>query len=103
MASPLKAPKVKMLRSRPDVAVSIDGTSWPYHVLLLRGTASVQEVQGVVPEYAAAAARYFGPEQGLAWVASLEERGLAWARIAIAPTKATVLDFVARFPSALAG
>ena len=55
MASPLKAPKVKVLRSRPDVAVTIDGTSWPYQVLLLRGTASVEEVQGVVPEYAAAA------------------------------------------------
>jgi hypothetical protein len=103
VASPFKAPKVKVLLSRPDVALTIDGTTWPYHVLLVRGTASVQEVHGVVPEYAAAATRYFGPEQGPAWVAYVEEKGMSWARIAITPTKATILDFEARFPSALSG
>ena len=103
VASPSKAPKVKMLVSRPDVAVTIDGSSWPYHSLLLRGTATVEQAGGVVPEYAAAAARYFGPEQGSAWVAQLEEMGLAWTRIGITPTYATVLDFETRFPSALAG
>jgi hypothetical protein len=101
LASPLGAPKVKVLESRPDVALTIDGTAWPYHVLMIRGTATVERLHGVVPEYAAAAERYFGPEQGRAWVASVEERGLAWARITITPIKATILDFEARFPSAL--
>ena len=55
-----------------------------------------------MPEYAAAAERYFGPEQGRAWVAQLEGMGLAWTRIGITPTHATVLDFETRFPSALA-
>ncbi|MGO9333031.1 MAG: pyridoxamine 5'-phosphate oxidase family protein [Acidimicrobiales bacterium] len=103
VASPSKAPKVKMLSSRPEVAVTIDGSSWPYHTLLLRGTATVEQSDGVVPEYAAAAERYFGPEQGSAWIAQLEEMGLAWTRISITPTHATVLDFETRFPSALAG
>jgi hypothetical protein len=101
LASPVRAPKVNVLESRPDVALTIDGTAWPYHVLLIRGRATVERLQGVVPEYVAAAERYFGPEQGRAWVASVEERGLSWARIAITPIKATILDFETRFPSAI--
>jgi len=103
VGSPSNAPKVKVLASRPAVAVTIDGSTWPYHTLLLRGTARIDDAEGVVPEYAAAAERYFGPEQGSAWVAQLEEMGLAWTRIGITPTHATILDFVTRFPSALAG
>ncbi|MGO9962334.1 MAG: pyridoxamine 5'-phosphate oxidase family protein [Acidimicrobiales bacterium] len=103
IGSPSNAPKVKVLGSRPEVAVTIDGSSWPYHTLLLRGTATVEHLDGVVPEYAAAAERYFGPEQGSAWVAQVREMGLAWARIGITPTHATILDFETRFPSALAG
>ncbi|MGA3214913.1 MAG: pyridoxamine 5'-phosphate oxidase family protein [Acidimicrobiales bacterium] len=103
VGSPSNAPKVKVLASRPAVAVTIDGSTWPYHTLLLRGTARIDDAEGVVPEYAAAAKRYFGPEQGSAWVAQLEEMGLAWTRIGITPTHATILDFVTRFPSALAG
>ena len=60
------------------------------YVLLLRGIATVEHTDCVVPEYAAAAKRYFGPKQGSAWVAQLEEMGLAWARIGITPTHATV-------------
>jgi hypothetical protein len=101
MASPAKAPKVRVLASRPDVAVTIDGTSWPYHALMLRGTAEVRLTEEVVPEYAVAVERYFGAEMGRAWVAQLEERRLGWARIAINPTKVTILDFEKRFPSAI--
>jgi Pyridoxamine 5'-phosphate oxidase len=101
MASPLRAPKVKALQADPHVAVTIDGTAWPYHALMLRGTVSVQLVEEVPMEYAAAAPRYFGPEQGPAWVAQVEARKLGWARIAMAPTWCAILDFETRFPSAL--
>jgi hypothetical protein len=40
-------------------------------VLLVRGTARLQPVNGIVPEYALAAERYFGKQQGKAWVAHL--------------------------------
>jgi len=103
IGSPSNAPKVKVLGTRPDVAVTIDGSAWPYHTLLLRGTATVQQADGVVPEYAAAAKRYFGPDQGAAWVAQLEGMSLSWTRIGITPHHATILDFETRFPSALAG
>jgi hypothetical protein len=57
--------------------------------------------EDVVAEYAQAAARYFGPEQGPAWVSQL--KGLPMARIAIAPSWVGILDFETRFPSALSG
>jgi len=102
MASPLKAPKLKVLESRPQVAVTIDGSTWPYHVLLLRGTAKVEAAEGIVPEYAMAADRYFGPEQGPAWVDGVKAMKLVFARITVTPTYAAILDFESRFPSAIA-
>jgi hypothetical protein len=74
-------------------------TAWPYSVLLLRGTAEFEMVDDVVPEYALSAERYFGAEQGQAWVSTL--RGQSMARIAITPTWVAILDFETRFPSAL--
>ena len=69
-------------------------------MLLVRGHASVELLEDVGPEYALAATRYFGPEQGPAWVSTL--RGKPMARIAITPGWAGILDFQTRFPSALA-
>ena len=48
---------------------------------------------------ALAATRYFGPEQGPAWVSTL--RGKPMARIAVTPEWVGILDFQTRFPSAL--
>jgi hypothetical protein len=82
------------------VAVTIDqSTSWPYRALLLRGNATVEMLDDVSEEYAAAARRYFGDEQGEAWVNQLA--GKPMARISVTPTWVTVLDFETRFPSAL--
>ena len=103
VCSPSSAPKLKALRSRPEVALTIDTSTWPHHVLLLRGTARLEPFDGVAPEYAAAADRYFGPEQGRAWVAQLEGMKATMVRVLITPTHATVLDFETRFPTAIAG
>ncbi len=98
--TPPKAPKVKALQERPEVSVTVDDSSaWPYHALLVRGLASVEMLDDVSPEYAESASRYFGPEQGEAWVATL--RGQPMARVAVRPTWVAVLDFETRFPSAL--
>jgi hypothetical protein len=56
-------------------------------------------LEDVSPEYERAAARYFGPEQGAAWVETL--RGKPMARNAITPGWVGILDFETRFPSAL--
>ena len=100
LGTPPKAPKLKALRQREDVAVTIDDAdAWPYKALFVRGLASVDLLDDVVPEYAEAAVRYFGPEQGSAWVSQLQ--GHPMARVSVRPTWVAVLDFETRFPSAL--
>ncbi|WP_370094207.1 pyridoxamine 5'-phosphate oxidase family protein [Streptacidiphilus sp. MAP12-20] len=58
------AHKIAALRARPDVAVTIDTPGPPPQVLQLRGRATATEVDGIVPEYALAHHRYYGPDQG---------------------------------------
>jgi hypothetical protein len=101
--SPADAPKVAVLRKRPDVAVTIDrGGAFPYKVLLLRGVADVQDVDGIVPEYASSAYRYFGEDQGGAWLEMVGQIGMRMVSVSVTPQWARVLDFETRFPSALA-
>ena len=80
LATPPKAPKLKALAADPRVALTIDDNQWPYKVLLVRGRASMQMVDDVVPEYELAAARYSGPEQGAAWVSTLQGKHMALSR-----------------------
>ena len=101
LGTPPKAPKLKALAADPRVALTIDDTAWPPGVLLVRGRAGIELLDDVGPEYEQSATRYFGPEQGPAWVATL--RGKPMARIAITPEWAGILDFQTRFPSALTG
>jgi len=101
MASPPKAPKLRALAKNPKVSFTIDDNTFPHKVLLIRGTARLEPVEGIVPEYAAAAERYFGPEQGQAWVKQLLTLTSSMVRIRIAPEWVGLLDFQTRFPSAL--
>jgi hypothetical protein len=101
LAGPEKAPKVKALRKNPNVAVTIDGNTWPHKVLLLRGTAAVEIVQGVAPEYALSAERYFGAEQGQVWVGQASQMMSSMARIVITPNWVGIMDFEQRFPNEL--
>jgi len=101
LASPPKAPKLKALSKNPKVSLTIDNNEFPHKVLLIRGTARMEPVDGIVPEYAAAANRYFGPEQGQAWVGQLRKMISSMVRITITPEWVGLLDFQSRFPSAL--
>lgn len=98
---PTDAPKMEVLRDGTKVAVTIDGDEWPYKVLLLRGTVHIDVVDGVSQEYAAAAERYFGPEQGEAWVAQMGTLAPQMARIVMTPEWVGILDFQTRFPVAV--
>src|SRR5256884_6329 len=53
LGTPLTAPKMKALSKNPKVALTIDTNTWPHKVLQIRGTAQIETVEGVVPEYAA--------------------------------------------------
>ena len=100
MGTPGNAPKAEVLRDSDRVAVAIDANEFPYHSLVVRGPAHVTRHVGVIAEYAEAATRYFGAEQGKAWVAQFPE-DLPMVRIAVRPEHVTVLDFETRFPSAI--
>jgi Pyridoxamine 5'-phosphate oxidase len=101
MGTPPKAPKLTALAVNPKVSLTIDDNTFPHKVLLIRGTASLQGVDGIVPEYALAAERYFGKEQGQAWLNQLRGMVPSMVRIGIAPEWVGLLDFKTRFPSAL--
>jgi hypothetical protein len=101
LATPPKAPKLKALARNPKVALTIDDNSFPHKVLLVRGSARLETVDGIMPEYAAAAERYFGREQGQAWVSQIRASMPKMVRIVIEPEWVGLLDFQTRFPSAL--
>jgi len=104
IASPVDTPKVKALRRNPKVAVTIDDTDqggFVARVLLARGTASVEVVDGLVPEYVQAAHRWFGEEGGRGWVENMGQLGMTWARVAIRPEWVGIQDFRTRFPNAV--
>jgi len=103
LGTPPNAPKVRSLRKNPKVAITIDDNQFPHKVLLIRGTARLEDVAGVVPEYAMAAERYFGKEQGSAWLKQLSAITSRMVRIAIKPDWVGLLDFQTRFPSAISG
>ena len=101
MVSPAHSPKMKALTDGSPATITIDSYDFPYKVLYLRGPVAVEDVDGVAPEYEAAAGRYFGEEQGAAWVRQLPP-GLRTRRISLRPEWVAVVDFQTRFPSALA-
>jgi nitroimidazol reductase NimA-like FMN-containing flavoprotein (pyridoxamine 5'-phosphate oxidase superfamily) len=101
LATPPKAPKLKALKVNPKVALTIDDNTFPHNVLMVRGTATLEEVDGIVPEYELAAHRYFGEAQGRAWVQQVRQMLTRMVRISVRPEWVGVLDFQSRFPSAL--
>jgi len=101
LGTPPTAPKTKALRQNSKVALTIDTDAWPHKVLQIRGTAKVETVDGVVPEYAAAARRYFGEEQGQAWVEQMGKMFSQMARISVRPEWVGIMDFEKRFPNAI--
>jgi pyridoxamine 5'-phosphate oxidase-like protein len=101
LGTPPNAPKVKVMLQNSKVALTIDTDTWPHKVLLIRGTAKVETVNGVFPEYAAAAQRYFGEERGRAWVEQVRGMFPQMARIAVQPEWVGIIDFEKRFPSAI--
>jgi hypothetical protein len=102
LGSPPNAPKVGVLPDNSNVALTIDRDEFPYHALLIRGTAHIETVEGVTPEYEACAERYFGEEQGREWVENVGRMFTQMTRISVRPEWVSILDFETRFPSAIA-
>lgn len=93
------APKVPALRANPKVALTVDTNTFPPHVLLVRGVASIDVVDGVPPEYLAACRKSIGPDQWDNFEAGVRAMYKQMARIKIRPLWAKLLDFQTRFPT----
>jgi nitroimidazol reductase NimA-like FMN-containing flavoprotein (pyridoxamine 5'-phosphate oxidase superfamily) len=94
--------KVRALRHNPRVAITIDTQEqWPPRVLLVRGTASVEHVDGVPEEYIEASRKVTPAEVFEDWEAGV--RGLydEMVRITIEPRWAKLLDFETTIPKAV--
>jgi len=93
------APKVSALKTNPKVAFTVDTNAFPPHVLLVRGTAAIDIVDGVPPEYLAASRKGVGPDRWDAFEAQVRAMYKQMARIKITPLWAKLLDFQTRFPT----
>ncbi|HLU37157.1 MAG TPA: pyridoxamine 5'-phosphate oxidase family protein [Thermomicrobiales bacterium] len=95
------APKLDALRHDPRVALTIDTESFPPNVLLVRGTATIQIIDGVPDEYLDMNRRHTDPATYAEWEAGVRGLYKQMALIQITPTWAKVLDFQTRLPSAI--
>jgi hypothetical protein len=96
------AAKVRALRENPRVAITIDTQEqWPPRVLLIRGAASVELVDGVPKGYIEASRKVTPAEVFPDWEAGV--RGLydRMVRITIDPDWAKLLDFETTVPKAV--
>ncbi|RAO16463.1 pyridoxamine 5'-phosphate oxidase family protein [Micromonospora noduli] len=91
--------KIRDLSARPDVAVCIDTADGLPEVLMLRGTVTLTEVEGVLPEYATIQRAGMGDEMVNAYLAAIDQSGLRMVRIGLRPTWVGVVDFKERFPA----
>lgn len=94
--------RIRDLRAKPDIAVTIDTDAVPPEALCLRGRVSITDVDGIDPEYAQAAHRYLGVEAE-GYLAMIDQPGTRMARLALRPIWVGVVDFQTRMPSALGG
>jgi len=95
------SPKVRALEANPDVAMTIDTQSFPPHILLVRGTATLRLVDGVPAEYLAASRKQIGAEDMPAFEAQVRALYDQMVRIDVEPHWAKLIDFETTLPSAV--
>jgi hypothetical protein len=96
------AAKVRALQRNPRVAITIDTQEqWPPRVLLIRGAARVEPVEGVPDEYIEASRKVTPAEVFEDWETGV--RGLydRMVRITVEPDWAKLLDFETTIPKAV--
>jgi hypothetical protein len=100
IASALKSAKVAALRANPRVALTVDSEDMPPKILLMRGAASVEVVDGV-PEVFLSAARRRTPEAYWdTWVGGVATLYPQMAVITITLDWAKLIDFETSAPKA---
>jgi hypothetical protein len=101
MATVPRSAKVAALRRNPKVALTIDQGAFPPKVLLIRGTAELELVEGVPEGYLAAGRKVMTDDQYPQWVAGVQGLYDEMVVITITPTWAKLLDFETTIPKAV--
>ena len=103
MCTTKNAPKLPALHNNPTVALTIDTEVHPPKILLIRGQAELDYVDGIPDEYLQANSSYeMTAEQRVEWeaeVRSLYHDGMV--RIVVTPNWAKLIDFETTLPSAV--
>jgi Pyridoxamine 5'-phosphate oxidase len=102
MCTAKNAPKLPPLRENPAVALTIDTEVHPPKILLIRGRAELDVVDGIPDEYLEATSTYkMTPEQRVEWEAEISSLYDGMVRIVVSPTWAKLIDFETTLPSAV--
>ncbi|MGQ0609187.1 MAG: pyridoxamine 5'-phosphate oxidase family protein [Chloroflexota bacterium] len=102
MCTPKNAAKVPALRKNRMVALTIDTEVHPPKILLIRGRAELDVVDGIPDEYLQTTGSYrMTPEQRIEWEKEVRSLYDGMVRIVVTPTWAKLIDFETTLPSAV--
>ncbi|MFG2769884.1 pyridoxamine 5'-phosphate oxidase family protein [Streptomyces sp. NPDC048350] len=102
MCTPKNAPKLPSLRRNPAVALTIDTEVHPPKILLLRGRAELDVVEGIPDEFLQTNGTYeMTPEQRAEWETEVRSLYDGMVRIVVTPTWAKLIDFETTLPTAV--
>ncbi|SFP93801.1 MULTISPECIES: pyridoxamine 5'-phosphate oxidase family protein [Actinomadura] len=102
MCTAKNARKLPALRDNPAVALTIDTESHPPKVLLLRGNAELDVVDGIPEEYLQWNGTYeMTPEQRAEWEKGVQSLYDGMVRVVVKPTWAKLIDFETTLPTAI--
>jgi len=102
MCTSKNAPKLPSLRKNPMVALTIDTEVHPPKILLIRGRAGLDVVDGIPDEYLQMNGTYeMTPEQRVHWEAEVRSLYDGMVRIVVTPTWVKMIDFETTLPSAV--
>lgn len=100
MCTSTNAPKLASLRTNPMVALTIDTEVHPPKILLIRGRADLDAVDGIPDEYLQMNGSYtMTPEQRVEWEDDVRSLYDGMVRIVVTPTWAKLIDFETTLPS----
>ncbi|WP_329576307.1 pyridoxamine 5'-phosphate oxidase family protein [Kitasatospora sp. NBC_01250] len=102
MCTAKNAPKLPALRRNPAVALTIDTEVHPPKILLVRGRAELDVVEGIPEEFIRMNGSYsMTPEQRVEWEAGVRSLYDGMVRIVVTPTWVKLIDFETTLPSAV--
>jgi hypothetical protein len=102
MCTAKNAAKVLALRHNPAVALTIDTEVHPPRILLIRGRAELDVVEGIPDEYLEMNGSYtMTPQQRVEWEADVRSLYDGMVRIVVVPTWAKLIDFETTLPNAV--